>query len=338
MKRFAAACLLVVLAGCSQPSSQPAGDGPPTEITDPRDYSYLNSTPGSHVHNYWGGRDQLTLLDLDFPDHNSQTGEARVVAGDFRPPEGSIVPQGTGSLDVTAHWTLGEGLPTRTNHFQRMELWAKSALDSSTHLVGPIENGQTLRINSTNDQDDPPHYVLSLWRFMLLAANDDGGDTVYAGNASMQVVVHRSLPLPVFPPHPDAWNGAAELGLGHQGMDVDYSLQALFLGSCNGCLPIFRPQSNSTVPMDASELAVTLTTSPPVQLELYYHGADTWNFTMLPSSGPAQEVREYRIPVDGRGDSPYAKQSLWEFAISCNNPAPVCAWSGHLELDLKAVR
>lgn len=326
------------LAGCASPPDAEAV--PLAEVTDPGDYSYLQEgTPGNHVHNYWGGQDRLTLLDLDAAAKSGQTRQVAIIAGDFRPVEGSIVPQGTGLVEATAAWTLDDGNPTRLSHFQRMELWVKTAADQEHSIVIPVEQGQPVRFNVSNEQDDPPHYQLSLWRFWLMAINEEGGDTIFAGQASLKVDIHRTNPLPVFPPHPDLWAGRDEIVV-TEGFrqTVDYHAHIdTVTDSCNGCLEVIPLDDNQTVPPDAGEVVVELTMSTPVGLELYYHAADSYEWILLDNPGEALgNTRTYRIPVDGRGDSPYATQSLWEFSPWFETP--VGLWTGQLEARITVHR
>jgi hypothetical protein len=182
---------------------------PPPEVTDPRDLSYLgDGTPGEHVHNYWGGRDRLTILDAEGGHRTFQSENGWAQAGSFRPAEGSIVPQGAGLIEVTADWTLSEdGLALAlASDFDRAEVWVKTAADGEAQRIGPIEKGGTLVFNSTNEQADPPHYVLSLWRFDLVVVKDGGGTTTFSGNARMAVTASR---LPATPRPLERSHGAS---------------------------------------------------------------------------------------------------------------------------------
>ena len=61
----AAALATALLSGCAgeDPAADPAAPGPDV-VTDPRDYSYLqDAAPGSHVHDYWQGRDTVRVIE-----------------------------------------------------------------------------------------------------------------------------------------------------------------------------------------------------------------------------------------------------------------------------------
>jgi hypothetical protein len=335
---------LVLLAGCAgQPEPDTTAAAPPPEVTDPRDLSYLgDGTPGEHVHNYWGGSDRLVVLDAEGGPRTYQA-DGSAQAGSFQPPEGSIVPQGAGLIEITADWTLSqEGLSLAfASDFDRAEVWVKTAADGEPQRIGPIEKGGTLLLNSTNEQADPPHYVLSLWRFDLLVVKDGGGMTTFSGNAHMTVTAYRTLPLPVFPPHPDRWNGAMELPLAAFDHEVRQQVSTPYAVQCQGCLPWFSPDVDLVVPHDATEVVIEVTPgggSTPVPLGLRFHGADTYTWTEAVPDTTMPGPQVYRIAVTGSGDSPYARQSLWEFWIHLATPEESGAWHGTLQVRAIAVR
>lgn len=350
MRAFWLAVAVAMQAGCSE---APAEDGPvattPPEVTDPRDFSYLgNGTPGEHVHNYWGGRDSLIILEQEGTSRVAQS-QGHALAGEFRPEEGSIIPQGAGTIEVTADWTLHEsdsplGGATKSD-FDGAEIWVKTANDSEAQRVGPIEKGGNLRFNSTNEQADPPHYVLSLWRFQVVVTKADGSTTTFNGNAKMAVTAFRTLPLPVFPPHPDRWNGSTELLLSDAEHSVGYHVATpVFIQCANGCLPVVVPDAGLVIPHDTSEVVVTAIpsqTSSPIPIGLRYHGATTYTFMEVAPDSQLPGAQTYRIPVDGSGDSPYATQSLWEFAFHFGTPEESResgVWTGQLHVTIKAIR
>ncbi len=335
--------LAVLGAGCADDAAAPNQAPPERVITDPTDYSYLdNQTDGSgwHVHDYWGGADSLSVLS-DQRTINSFCGGCSdgMEVALFRLPAGSVVPQGSASVNVTMTWdtevATGFGPP---------ELLVKTALDAEPVSLGPIASGETFILNSTNDANDPPHQSLSLWRFgLFLPAAGDEMD--FKGNIRVQAVANRGLEIPAFPPHPDLWKGQSELPLfsdmGVVGAAVGTDNMIMCYGGCPGH---YVPDDGALVPYNAAAVEVVLTylAGMPTGLNLAYHGADAWNVTAAePSPFDATAPNQVRwvLPVDYKsGDSPYAAQSLWEFGLYMDQPASTKAYSGTYTVEAKALR
>ena len=348
MLKTALVVSILLLAGCSGPAApgQGAESGPPAVVTDPRDLSYLDGSPGAHVHDYWGGRDRIQVLQAHADEHVATSSEG-ALAGRFQPEEGTIVPQGTGLLEATASWELEDpssnvppGLPS---DFDVMELWVQTANGTQPRRVAEVEPGVAVRFNVTNDDNDPPHYLLSLWTFELRAVSRDGS-AAFNGQSDLAVTAFRTLDLPVFPAHVDRWQGATELVLSDASYTVTQHVTAVSFTLCNGCLPTVVPDPGLVVPHDASRVQVTVTpttASTPVPLALAYHGADTRAHAEASSQDLPVGPRSYEIAVDGTGDSPYAKQSLWEFVVHMGTPPETNAsgaWSGEVHVIVKALK
>ncbi len=339
-----AAVLALLLSGCtSQDAESPLQEESPRTITDPTDYSYVvNQTDGSgwHVHDYWGGADRLIVLHENRSFHNLCQGcRDGMELARFRLPAGSIVPQGTAYVNVTMTWQAeiqrGFGAP---------ELLVKTAMDAEPQSMGPIENGQTIRINATNDANDPPHQSLSLWRFGLLMPTEED-EVEFKGTLEARAVAHRGREIPAFPPHPDLWQGQEELPLfsgdGLVGLAVRDDNSMMCYGGCPG---YFVPDDGALVPFNAAAVEVVLTyvAGLPAGLNLAYHGADAWDAAAAQRQPPdptkPNQVR-WLLPVDYKsGDSPYAKQSLWEFSLYMDQPTPTKVYSGAYTIEAKALR
>jgi hypothetical protein len=342
-----------MLAGCS---GEPAPDDPeadPTNVvTDPLDYSYLqNATPGSHIHDYWQGRDRVQVLDNEgsgsFSSSCSGSGcaENGMLFSSRMPADGVIVPQGTRWVNGTFTLT-----PDGENTWTRFELWLRTAEDAETVKWGDIENGVPFSIESTADRNDPPHYVLSLWQFAVRAYGAEGADNVrVAGEVAWDVEAVRGLPLVAYPPHPDRWNGADELDLLEEtGSSVLTTYEQDPNGgtstSCYaGCPDTHRLGDGIVVPFETATLEVRITYGPglPTGLGLAYHGASTRASSSAQGTNEAPGVTLYSIPIDvGMADSPYARQSLWEFDVWLEYPQDpqYQVWSGQYTITVKAIR
>jgi hypothetical protein len=345
-----AALPLLVLAGCASPQGDGAAAPDPIVVTDPRDLAN-GTAPGSHIHDYWQGRDRVRVLDRETGEFAAMySGSSNGSMAWFRPPDGSIVPQGTGVVEGVMDWTLSDPDPLRQltgtggSDFTHMELWVRTAADGEARPVTRVEDGVPFRFNVTNEQDDPPHYTLSLWEFQAVAVKEGAESVSFEGRIRLKVEALRTLPLAVFPPHPDPWNGTTEIGLLAFDSSVDLHLGAAFYYSCyGGCADMtLRPDAGKVVPYDASAVQVTIATDAdavPVPLDLQWHGSDTRALQPIAPESESPGLRTYRIPVEpGVGDSPYATQSLWEFRVHMATPEGQGAWRGTYHVTAKALR
>lgn len=346
MRWFALAVLVsLLLGGCSEDAPEGEATDQPSVITDPRDTSYLaNATPGSHIHDYWQGRDRVPVLDDETGGGTIQyTGDHGRMAS-FQPPDGQIVPQGAAVIEGTLSWVEEEGPALLPNEYTHVELWVKTARDAKSHFAARPDNGGSFAFNTTNEEDDPPHYVLSLWEFDLIVWNEGGEQTTFTGTFHLVVEAVRGHPLVAFPPHPDPWHGQTELGLAQHDVTVDAHVSLVVTAFCSGGCADFRfgPGPNLTVPYDASAVEVTVTTdagAPPVPFAMEAHGADTRAMQAVPAASSSPGSYRFRMEVGpSQGDSPYASQSLWEFRVHMDTPMGQGAWKGTYHVTATAYR
>lgn len=347
---LAAAFLAHALSGCASSSDgNPDAADNPTVVTDPRDYSYLaNATPGSHIHDYWQGRDRVTVLDDEVgPFSSSCSGSGCGDGMTFitrAPEDGIIVPQGTRWINGTITFAA-EG----ENTWKRLELWVRTAEDAEPKRWGDVRPGEPFSIESTNEKNDPPHYVLSLWEFALRVYGQQD-EVRIAGTLGIDVEAVRGLALVAYPPHPDRWQGATELDLLEETASsalTTYDANPVTGGhsySCySGCPATHRLGDGIIVPFETTRVEARLTYGPglPAGLGLSVHGADTRSLSRVEGTQESSGVVLFTIDLmPGMADSPYAKQSLWEFAVWMEYPndPPVQAWSGEYTLQVKALR
>ena len=336
----------LLLSGCAS-DSQP----PPTGkvIEDPLDYSEPAST---HQHDYWNGQSEVELVRYRGANggatYSGETAPLDIVSFD----EGVVVLQGTGLIEATVSWRLDDLSipPGDANRFTRIEFWAKTALDSQTHLMQAVDNGVAFQFPVTADEADPPHALLSLWQFQMVAVNEGGDSTRFSGSFDIEAKAIRTLPLRDYPPHPDLWRGSNEVWL----KDVDGGA-ALHIGIgpnpagvpvvCIGgtCADYtFTPEAGIVVPYDAATVEVSMTLSPestPLPLTIEVHGADTRRMTAMSVYSQTANEAVFQLTLSpGMGDSPYATQSLWEFRIHIDTPNSAGAWSGDSNLRARALR
>jgi hypothetical protein len=290
--------------------------------------------PGWHLHDYWNGEDRYTALDDEMETMYTCSG-CDSMDLTFRGDTNHIVPLGTSAIELTATWT-DEGEPRHGVP----ELWVKTADEHEPSRVGALQSGVPFTFNTTNEHADPPHQVLSrwVWEVRFPAVDDEGH---YSGKIRVYAEAIRGLEIPLFPPHPDLWGGKTEIALFEESVGPVLQREEENSRSCyGGCLGWHVPGDGVIVPYDAAEVVVTLTYQPglPAGLGIMAHGGDTWD--MQPHEGSAAPlVTTFRVPVTAQtGDSPYAKQSLWEFRVWLDQPTPERAFVGGYTIKAVAVK
>ncbi len=315
-----------LLAGCaSDPVTTSTSTTGEVLVTKPGDYAGdANGTNANlpHLHDYWGGQPRLVVMD-GWPTQPGPglAGGADVAIYDYRPASGHVIPQGTSQVEVTLTWT-----PEADDLYQNPQLWVKGASENQPHLASRVESGQKVVLNSTNELDDLPHQLLSAWLFQFrLSQRDDVGILRFKANVTIHVEAVRGLPIPLYPGHPDRWNGTSVMTL------VDVTRQLAYLqdpgdAGCDGisCPQAEVPMNGTIVPQDAAyvEAILTVEQGSPQTVGLSYHGAEGRVFQRLQPVSTTGNERTYRIDVGAFGDGPYAKQSQWEFAPFIDGPAP----------------
>ncbi len=325
--RTALVLLLVIggLAGCVDEPLATDGDTP-GQITDPTDFSYLqNQAAGFHVHDYWGGQDELLVIE--------ETRRAGILFGGgtfstaFLPATDEVIPLGTSEVHVTVDWAptghtgAGDPIPWPQLHGEPY-LAVKTAADESWEPFAEITKGDTIVFPSSNEQNDLPHQRISNWEFGVIWPpwQEETGRSSWRYEVSMTVKAVRGLDIPPFPPHPDLWQGrdSFDLSFDEVSFDVYYGTPPGF-EFCQSCDDYeYRPFDGVIVPWNASHVEVIMTFSQDAQgrFDLAYHGADSMEYTVLePSAVEEGRIYHYEIPVDGNGDSPYGLQSQWRFAL-----------------------
>lgn len=315
--------LALLLGGCAAPAETPTESTSLTTITDPAQ-GRTDPSLGEHVHNYWGSRQRITVLDTAQEVLGWTTmGDGHSSAAIFRPAPGDVVPQGTASIELTLDWQDGEA----TNQYSDAEVWVKSAADREPVLVGSAERGAMLLIASSNQANDLPHQVLSGWEVHWRIGPGVGGQlTRFAGEVQVQLVAVRGLEIPVYPGHPDRWDNATEVGL------FEARGTAVADGDINGnnyrcytpCPARLVPADGVVIPWDADHVRIVLErdTQAPTRLGLKYHDATTRDWTLAEPAEESPTTRTYVLPVGSGGDGPYASQSQWEFQLVIEDPVP----------------
>ncbi len=339
--------LTLLVAGCAGPAAETENDvsDVATEgavITDPKDFSYLDdpNDPGAHRHDYWGGKDNLTIMDEVGPSRSAScsgsAGACRMDIVSGRPADGVVIPQGTQFVDIRFFANLNQA-----ENVDFFAVFVKTAQQSEMEEVGRIAPGQWFRFNSTNDDNDVPHNTLSLWQFAIKAGTH--GDSLrFSGQGEIEVIAHRGLEIPLFPSHPDLWQGKDELLLTTQELSGEERRQPTGWSCSNGMCREFGPDDGMIVPFGASAVHVIVdygVATPNAALS--YSGSNTWSFTTLqpePTDDPLQDVFIIETPLE-MTDSPYAKQSLWAFELDAGEIAGGVGFQrGDVTVTVKAIR
>lgn len=349
LKAAALALVLVALslAGCAEDDPEPEAQAAATNasavdvgnMTDPA-ASETNATLGSmpHLHDYWQGRERATILDQDFtvdpPTAAFWTGfmfyytrEASVGGTFVELPDGQLVFEGTGQLDITVTWSdpTVSGIRFVYRHAGSGELvpWTSAV------------NGQVVSIPVTPEMTDMPHTKQSRW-FFVFAAEGTPPTAVGSFHIKMEVVKMREIEL--FPAHPDFWFGGNELEL-LKASGMARSQQGPQARLQQTLEPMATPPDvvpgDRVVPMETLTLIVNVTVTsvnPDLEvdhLHLFYRAADDISFDFQEAGEPKRfedgATYTWEIPVEmQQTDNPYNQRSDWAYRVTAGyvNPVP----------------
>ena len=341
--------LALPLAGCaSDPEPVEAAAAPPANaslpdamnMTDPA-ASETNASLGAmpHVHDYWKGKERVTILDEDFTVDPPTaafwtafmfyyTHEASVGGTFVELPEGQLVFEGTGQLDITVTWTepTVSGLRFVYRHAGSGEFidWTKTA------------QGQTVSIPVTPEMTDMPHTKHSRWFFVFAA---DGAPPTAVGTFHIKMDVVKMRDVEMFPAHPDFWHGATSLEL-LKASGVSKSRQGPQTMVNERLEPMKTPDDvvpgDKPVPMETVTLLANVTiksVNPELKvhhLHLQYRAADdiSFDFHDAGQGTPSDDGKTWtwEVPVEmGQTDNPYNEKSDWAFRVVTGYENPVSA-------------
>lgn len=320
---------VIALSGCTE-SAQPTQ---PSIVTSPTDYEYLNNQePGSHVHDYWGGKQALDILEANGTRTPLNGFGFNIREYEWYPEPDMVIPQGTVEVRVTIDWT-SDTEPTHTPP----ELHYKTAALRNWTFADFIESGKTIVIPTNGTHNDVPHQRLSAWGFSLWYDGDGPliGWTVKSNQVHVKVEAVRGDTLPAFPAHPDQWDNRSSIDL--FSWDAPSS-RWMVNGIClNACSSPAEPLDGAIVPFDAAyvEARLTVDTSRNAahmgDLDLTYHGSDTREWTLLEPDRSEGNVHYYYIQIDGQADGPYSQETQWQFHVANDQESP--NFQGYYRID-----
>ena len=329
----------LLVAGCASPADEspgadanvtPGGDAaalpPEAERVDDGARTDLGHMP--HMHDYWKGKERVTLYD-DEVDPSAvdpfQVGFALLVQKQAKAggaawflPEGAIVYEGTGLMELTATWSD----PKVTS------LSVSFRTPESQAFLPPVKlaSGEALAIDVTPAMTDMPHSKTSRWAFYFEAA-DSPGAALAPFDLKVDVVKMRDISL--FPAHPELFEGKPSKVLHdaeHAHSEVSYAKRVPNLLT-TGAFGEKEVTPSQLVPMETQwmriEVDITEATAAPGQvadIRFFYKGADRSVIShpyTLPVEGSLTEKRlVYAFPVTmEETDTPYGAESQWRFFV-----------------------
>lgn len=280
-----------------------------------------------HMHDYWTGRERVTLMDEDvqsdpfmttfFTFFNVIGSKSPAVGGAFlEMPDGAIVYEGTGQLEFTASWTD----PAVTG----MQLRYRSAASPDFSEPQALTGGQPFVVEVTPEMSDMPHEKTSRWMFLLTPAT---GQAI-AGTFHVKIDIVKMRDIEQFPGHPELFNGASTLTLYDgpaQSSQSSFPARIVQVATTG-----FSPEddgvpSAAVVPMETMSMTANVTISSATAsvgkvtgATFLYKPANTNRYMRanVIASNPETGIYQFAWPVEmSETDSPYAKSSQWSFDL-----------------------
>lgn len=284
-----------------------------------------------HLHDYWMSRERATIMDDDvvvdqfsavgFTFFNVFMGQPGVGGTFFQLPEGSLVFEGTGKMEITPTWTdptvTGVGLRYRT----------PGSEDFSE--VVPLTQGSPLALDITPEMTDMPHDKGSRWMFLLVPGA--AGQAV-VGDVHFRIDIIRVRDIAMFPGHPELFGGAHTLSL-YEGAATSSSqnFATMIVGFATQNQQESGVRSGKVVPMETQTMTanVTITSSASnvgtvASVDFLYKPAGSFRSerAQVIASDPAAGTYQFAWPVEmSQTDSPYAKESQWAFDLWLHSQA-----------------
>lgn len=328
-------CILLgaAFAGCLGGSDEPA---PPQIATnETEDLSNITDDGTTemsadlghmpHLHDYWKGAERVTIMDDDvevdqftaigFTFFDVFMGTPGVGGTFFQLPEGALVYEGTGKMEITASWSdptvTGAGIRYRT-----------PASESFAEVV-PLTQGSPLALEITPEMTDMPHDKESRWTFLLVPAQ--AGQAI-VGKVHFKMDIIRVRDIEMFPGHPELFAGEHTLTL-FDGVAESSSqnFASMIVGFATQNQKESGVRSSKVVPMETMTMTANVTITSATSnvgtvsdVDFLYKPAGSFRSmrAQVLSSDPEAGVYQFAWPVEmQQTDSPYAKTSQWSFDL-----------------------
>lgn len=331
---LAALALSASLAGCmgddapaAPAANSSATDGDATNATIDDGTTPMSVEAGlqPHIHDYWQERERVTLMDapvtidpqngMRFTFFNAFRGEPGVGGTLFELPEGAIVYEGTGQLELTATWTdpTVTGLTVRYASAQSTQFGEPQTLASGSPLVVDVAPAMT----------DMPHATTSRWQFLLLPGQGQSA----IGTIQIKVDVVKMRDVTKFPGHPQLFEGAHTMVLFQgSGSSSQSNFVTQSVGFATGSTPgddalvseRVVPMETMTMTANLTVASVTTSAGEASDLRFLYKPANSRRYYQanLVSGSLSEGTLQFAFPVSmEQTDSPYADTSQWRFDV-----------------------
>lgn len=280
-----------------------------------------------HSHDYWTGRERITLMDEDVTVDTFDAfgftffnvigaGNPAVGGAWLELPDGKIVFEGTGKLEFTVTWSD----PTITG----MAVRYRSAASPDFSEPQALASGTALAVDVTPEMSDMPHEKTSRWSFLLTPAQ--AGQTM-VGKFHVKVDIIKMRDIENFPPHPKLFGDGHTLTLFEgAAQSAQASAPMMIAGFLTGGSPEERGiGSEKVVPMETLSMTanVTITSASAgvgqvSNVSFLFKPADSNGFRRanMVSGDLATGAFQFAWPVEmQQTDSPYADTSQWAFDL-----------------------
>lgn len=342
---LAVAFVSPVLAGCL--GDDPAAENPAAASTNPDDALGNESTLGGnatiddgtggfsemdaghlpHVHDYWNGRERVTILEervdvqlLDqvtfynvFFYRQPSVGGAIVELED-----GNIVYEGTGKMLLTASWTD----PTITG----LGLAYRHAASNDLEVGIPLASGETVELEITPDMTDMAHQQISRW-FFAMYASGNAADAAQ-GVVDFKIEIVKVRDVHVLPGHPVTYENTNQYDiLDADGMTKNYNMATLAVAFATNTWQDDWLLPTEPVRMGTTTILAEVTVNTAANSAISEVNGVELHVRTAVSAFRAERatlVEELSDPVNGKYvfgmvvgdhmvDGPYEKESLWGF-------------------------
>lgn len=278
-----------------------------------------------HLHDYWQGKERVTIMDEDvevdefsavfFTFIDVFRGTPGVGGTFFQFPEGSLVYEGTGQMEIIPTWSdptvTGAGLRYRT-----------PSSDSFTP-VQSLAQGQPLVLDITPEMTDMPHDKESRWVFLLVPAQ--AGQAI-VGNVHFHIDIIRMRDITLFPGHPELFHGANTLTLfDGAAKSSSQNFASQIVGFMTDNEQESGVRSSQVVPMETLSMTanVTITSATSnigqvTDVDFLFKPAGSFRSqrAQVISADIEKGIYQFAWPVEmSETDSPYAKTSQWAFDL-----------------------
>lgn len=337
MHRALMIATLLALAGCAEKTEEAsiaAETRPGVAFEDVPEGVDEGAAP--HVHDYWQGRERVTLLDASYTTEALDAvrwgvistrvfGEPMLGGAAVDLPDGAIVYEGTGVLEVTVTWTDPAVTGVRFIH--------RHAGSGDIQWWTPAPNGETVALEVTPEMTDMPHAAVSRWDFLFGAS---GTPALAVGTLHIRMDIVKTRDVAEWPAHPDHWAaGDALLVVDAEGASRSGLAPTPFLLEDETQAPADAVRAQGLVPMETANLTVVVTVldvepdhvveslhlSVRTAAHLEFDFSDADEATSVSDDGVTWT---WVLPVAMETtDNPYASESAWAFRVEASYASPV---------------